>query len=436
MSQDQQQQPPIDPDDLDFVITELSDSDRRIDIEVPERSVKRFFKKLKKSGQKLDDNQIQVLLSRFCIKAGVQRLGRKPLFGPVPATDEKPVLKVGQPYRMSILCDVAPELDIPDFKTISIKRPVKKITEEMIESELLQQKLDAGRRIEYEGPLAISDEYEGSFSLLDPTSDEQLLGIDSIHLRILAPGSPVQIGGLFFNDLSAAMVGHVVGDTVTVESTIPAGFPDPELVDKPVNMQVEVKQAWRIEPAGIEEVLAQYGTPNEIIFRQQIALSLEQRAENDQLTAMSVQLFDALVSMIEIPIPERILNHHYQLLRENQAQQLKAAGISPEEIDATLDSADAKLQEKARVMLSMNVIISELCREMEIKVDEQEVQDQIAVIAASQGRRPEDFRKELLDSDMINSIFQEVLKNKLAQRLFTQVQIVDVDADEWNRTRS
>jgi FKBP-type peptidyl-prolyl cis-trans isomerase (trigger factor) len=203
-----------------------------------------------------------------------------------------------------------------------------------------------------------------------------------------------------------------------------------------VAFEVVINQAWRIDPAQVDEVLEQYGTPNEAVFRQQIGLSLEQRAENDQHGAMSAQLFEAILNDMEVPIPERILNHHQKLMHENQVRKLKETGLSSEEIDERLAPQEDRLRESALTKLSMGIIITQLCLQMGLQVDEQEVQDQIALIASSQGRRPEEFRKELVDNDTVNSVFQEVLKIKLARKLFEQVKIIDMDADEWNRVRA
>ena len=63
----------------------------------------------------------------------------------------------------------------------------------------------------------------------------------------------------------------------------------------------------------------------------------------------------------------------------------------------------------------------------ELQFSEQDIQDQIRNLAALQGKRPEDYRQELIESGQINALQAQVLEHKVTRLVSTKAKLVDFD---------
>lgn len=427
---------PIDSSKLKVTITEVDEVDRRLDVEIPAEVVSLFIENLALSKVQINAQGIRSLLLEFCKNEALVRLDDEPVFGPVLLPDSTvPIQEPGKPFQVTFLCDVSPKISWPDFSQFSIVRPVREVTEEMIEAEILSQRIEAGERSIHDGALEIFDEFEGSIRVFDRMKGEDdILSIDTVTLRLPPQGSSVLIGGQTFSGISDAVLGRSIGDTVTLETTMTRGAKLAELEGTPVTMEIVIKKTWRTTMASVEDVLAKYGTPNESVLRQQIKFSLAERIKVDQKGAMVSQVFDILLKKLNVPIPSRIITSELKRKTELFRKNLEDAGESPDRIELLLKENTKALHGNVKRHISAFVITRLLAIENQIGVGESDYTEHIAALAANQGRRPEELRREIIDAKGLGPFREEIMKRKIAEILFDRISITDMDADEWNMT--
>ena len=242
------------------------------------------------------------------------------------------------------------------------------------------------------------------------------------------------ISGLIFNDVPEAIVGRSMGDTVTLETVIPMGFTVSSMRGAPVTMEIFLRKAWRTSPATVEDVLAQYGTPNEIVLREQIRFSLRERIDNDQLTAMTQQLFEALYKNVTIPIPNRIHEMMNKRTTALHKEKLEQTGRSSEEIESILRGNNDALEQETSRRLSKAICLHVLSQKLSVGFNEQDLTERIGVMAATRGCRPEELRRQVVDNaDQLGPIREDIMTRKITQALVDQITITDMHADEWNK---
>ena len=421
----------IDPAEIEIKVTELEAPDTQLDFNIPARLVKRIHKKLKKGGHNYNNEQMVSLLSKICIDEGNSRLQKDSIFGPKPLNDvEPPIFNKNEAFQLSIVIDFAPEIDLPDFASIEIERPIKDVSEQMIDAEMYEQQLDAGISESHDGELEYGDEIRCSFSLKIIESDKLLLENEDCLLRIPAQDAPVIVGGLPLQELAGELRGSKTGDSISVELDVPDSFPDPTYRGAPALCLVEILEASRITPATVEDVVDKYGSPNETVLRTQIKLSLKTRVEREQKTVMINQLFDRLTEEIDFPISQRIVTDQFQQLMKNvpkpEHDAEHDAEHSDEEIEKKLSEREEKLHQRAQRQVQRNTLGAILRRELDIVVGEDDLQEQILVMAESRGLRPEDARQEAMEKNWMGALFGKALEQRISYRLFEEVQIKDV----------
>lgn len=423
---------PFDPEEINIEITELSSLEQRVAIEVPARLVKRFHKKMKKSGQSLDDEAMRNHLSRFCLEEIIKRLELNPIWGPIPSPGSpEPRFRTEHPFRFSMDIDTAPEIKWPDFKTIEIIRPVREITEDMIEDEMVEQRRDAGIQSPLESDLAVGDEACCNVVMKEPGTEQPLLASDDMTIRVMSQDKPTVVGGMAVEGAGKALEGHKVGDEVVLETVVPEQYPDPTMIGKDVHFTFNIKGATRAEMATVEQVVAQYDSPSELVLRQQIKFALKAKSDHDQLKIMTTQLFDFLDEVIVFDIPRRALDSYVNAITDLSRKSLEQRGYEGDDLEKQIERRREKVQDIARKQAKRRVIIRMLADEFNLKVGENAIMNLIGEMAAEQGRRPEELRQELIDAGKIVGLGIEVMEQKGSDKVFELARITDMPLDEW-----
>lgn len=426
------EQLPIDPADICMSEKELSPFWHQIDIEVPTRQAKRFHKKLKKSGQDSSIESTTKLLTNFCIEHALERFELEPIWGPIQSSGTPtPVYKPNQSFLLTVDVDAEPVVDWPAFDSIEIIRPVKEISEEMIDNEMHEQQLDAGERTPIQNDFKTGDEVTCTVTLSEVNSGQVLFEQTSATMRVPERSGSAKIFNIQIDNFAESIIGCSVGDAFTVQTTISEDFFDPTLSGTEVEISVEIQGAARITPATVEQVVQQYGSPSGTILKRQIKMALESKTNRDQDTILAKQLFDALSEKVEFPIPEWVYANFQKVISNTITTGMKQHGCSDEAITRRLEKNVDKITELSQTHAKRKAITTLLCREFNIQIGEDEIIGKIAEMAAEQGRRPEDVRKEIVASGHLQSIAMSAMEQHAVKKILELATVTEMDAEEW-----
>jgi FKBP-type peptidyl-prolyl cis-trans isomerase (trigger factor) len=175
--------------------------------------------------------------------------------------------------------------------------------------------------------------------------------------------------------------------------------------------------AERITPCQIEEVLKQYGTPNETILKTQIKLSLQRNFDRQNDTMMRRQLFDYLLETIDVPISSRIVDEHFVNLCK------KEQGENENELS---EEDRSKLLKKAEEVAKRRVITACFQKKFNIYINEQDIQQQICDIAESRRVRPEEIKEEFVSGDKMDTLAALVKDKKIFKHLLDKMVFSDI----------
>ena len=424
----------IDPADIEMESTELSPVTRRVVMTVPARHVKRFQKKLKKSGMDADNTSVQQQLLTLCTEICIERYGLKPIWGPLLDKDASPpALRNEQPLVATIVIDDSPELDWPELSTLKVIRPVREITDAMIDSEMLEQRRNEGTRTELGAGelLREGDEIVCSIAVSAADGEEPLYKQMQVSLRLPAAGGTAVVFDIPAPELSSQLIGRSIGESVSFTANAPKTFFDSSLQGLPVRIDVTVNTAVRIEPATAEAIVEMYGSPSEAILRQQIRTALAGAVAVDQESILLTQVIEQLLEAVDVPVPEYAISLMTQGVSSNAAGQMQAKGVSEADIQRKLEEDSDQILQVATGLAKRRSTISLLSKHLKLQSNEEEIVAEIGRMAAQQGRRPEELRKELLASGQIQNVMQRVLERSVVGTVLQQADVQDMPADEW-----
>ncbi len=400
----------VDTSAIKINIDKLEGSDYRLDFDMPDEIVEDINRRLKEGGYDYDDEQMTSLLTKICLDEGMNRLDKKSVWGPklMPGT-EPGKFCCDSGFLFSAIVDAIPTGILDQIDSIPIRRRKLEVTNELIETELFEQRLLFGSRESFSGEVAYGDEVTCNATLTVDGNDTPEFAIENFKLRIPKEGQLLAIG-TFRCDEGEQLRGASVPGTISITLS--------DQQEKNATLVLEVTSAERITPCEVDEILKQYGTANETLLKAQIKLSLQRNFDRENNTIMRNQLFNYLAENITVPVSQRIIEGHWEDMCKGELEK------NPEQTELEEDVKN-ELQEKAKTRTQRRVITSYFQEFFDLVISEEDVQHQISDIAESRRVRPEEVQEEFVSSDKMNVLGNLVMEKKIFDSLKDKMVFTD-----------
>ena len=408
---------PIDPKEIIITFTEIDPPDYKVEFEIPQRLVKRIYKKLKKGGLNYNEHEMVALLVRICIDEGTCRLDRETIWGfmPMPGAP-RPVSSINAPFTFTSVTDTFSLDDIPSFDSIQIKKLHLEVTNDLIEQEIEAQKLECGTRIPHKGTLAIGDEITANISLAVDGETPTLFELKNVQLQLQGSENVAVIGQFPFEGLHEQLLGLELSEKIVLQTQVPLSYGEKSLRGKSATLTFQVSSVESIKPASLKEVLKQYGTPNETVLRAQIKSSLQHNFDREKDLVMLNQLYESLIDIFDIDIPQRIIQAHF-------SKQCESTLKHSEDKKELTEEEKTDILSKSTKFLHRQSITTRLCRHLDIKVNENEIDNQIRNMAARRRERPEDVKADFINN--MGAVRNMCAENKILLALKKRITFID-----------
>lgn len=415
---------PFDQDAIEITSTETEPNDWRLEFTVPAEQVGRFARQLRTVKADIHPQELATLLIQVTIDEAAHRLDRDRLWPFAMASDaEPPVFHRDKPFTGTFVCDAFAMPDWPDFSLLTLSLPPEGVEDDLVEREMLDQRLDAGTRAPLEGPLAADDECEVSAEVHLPDSESPVITVPRRTVRVPPAGHPLNLGGLLLAG-GDTLAGHASGETVRFDTELPTGLPSPELDGRHAEVRATIHQTRRITPADEAEVVSRFGSPNAANLRMQIRFALEQRRADERRRLASRQIFDQLRTLVPLQIPSRIVQGRVERRCDALRESFAKEGLAGDTLATRLTETRTRVEETAVPALMNHALMALLKLHLEVQHSEDDVLAEIRRMAAQSGRRPEEVRNELVESGTLSTIEQAVVTSRVVDALLPKVTVI------------
>ena len=356
-----------------------------------------------------------------------------------PEGDELADVEVepGKPLTFSVEVEVAPEITLPEIEGVEIRKPIVTVTDEHLDEELERQLIRHGEQVELEKNDAIGPicRIVGHAVVTEVDSGEQITELpEAVVATPIKKDDPKgHLLGLFVEDMFALIGDKKLGDTITYEADIPETDERPNLRGKKVKVEYTINKGLRVEPATAEDVIAFYSLDDEDAFRAEIRQALEDRAQQEQKSAMHEQLSEYLADNTEVELPEKLSAAQAQRSLDRYRVELLYRGVPEDEVETRVAEVRQESEDAAQRRLKMFFILNELAEKFSVEVNEGEINGRIAQIAMQRGERPEQMRAELQRTGRLQQIALQIREHKCLDRILDTAKVTEITAEEWNK---
>jgi trigger factor len=227
--------------------------------------------------------------------------------------------------------------------------------------------------------------------------------------------------GRVMKELEEAVKGASAGDTRSATVDFPAEHPNKELAGKQAVFELNVKQVEeQVLPEVNEEFMAAFGVKEggAEALRTEVRQSMNRELEELIRNRLRTQVLDALYNANKFDVPKALIEEQIQQLQLDMARR---ANIS----DPNQLPPASTFEESARRRVTLGLILGEIVKGENLKVDRERVQTRLNDLAAAYPNADEVRRAYLQNADAMRQIESAVLEDQVVDWVVGKAKITE-----------
>ncbi|BCG60568.1 trigger factor [Paenibacillus sp. URB8-2] len=335
----------------------------------------------------------------------------------------------GQSFKFKAKVTVKPEVTLGQYKGIEVPVQKAEVTDEELNAELtrLQERHAELAVIEDEsaasGDIAVID--------FDGYVDGEAFEGGKAERHSLELGSNSFIPG--FED---QVIGMATGDLKDVEVTFPENYQAENLAGKPAVFKVKLHEIKRKQLPELDDEFAKDVSEFETLaeYKEDLKKQLESRKAEELKGVKENAVVDKAAANAEVEIPEAMIDSEVQNMVRDFDMRLRQQGMNMDMFlsfsGQTQDDLRAQMKNDAEKRVRNNLVLEVIAKEENIKVSDEEFEEELSKMAETYKRSAEEIRGILTANGSLDSLKDEISLRKTIDFLVENSQEVEAPAEE------
>jgi trigger factor len=247
----------------------------------------------------------------------------------------------------------------------------------------------------------------------------------------------VEVGkGLFVPEIEQGLVGMSQGEEKTIAVQFPEDVPDPAIAGKSIEFHVRASEIKKKVLPDVNDEFARTYEDVETLsaLRERVRGELEKAALQHADEVLRREILAKLVVENPLEVPEVLVNE--QMLRLYLRHKRLATGRELTEADypSDLDSLRETYAAPALEAVRGQLILHHIGEETGVTVAPEELDAEIARLAARAAQNPEALKKAMERNGSLGALETSLREQKVFEKILANVQITDKIVSEETRT--
>ncbi|OEV31575.1 trigger factor [Streptomyces nanshensis] len=330
--------------------------------------------------------------------------------------------------------DIRPEIEIPDYSGIEVEVEAAEVSDEEVDKSVEQLRERFASTTVVERAAAEGDVVKVD---LQAKVDGEVLE-DGV-----AEGIDYTIGsGELLEGIDDAVTGLEAGGTATFTSELKGG----SAAGKEAEVSVKVETVSSRELPALDDDFAQLASEFDTLeeLREDSRKRLGQQKKYEQATEAQEKVLDALLELVEVPVPDKLLAEEVGTRKDNLVNnQLGQMGLDLATYlqmqDKSEEDFDAELKEQAEKGIRTQFVLDELVSTEKLNVSQEELTEHLMRRAQSSGMSPDQFAQAVVEGGQVPMLVGEVARGKALATVVEKATVKDtngetVDLDDEDET--
>lgn len=335
-----------------------------------------------------------------------------------PRVDDISDIQDGAPLSFKATVEVRPKIEHIDT-ALEVVRPRATVTEAQVDAEIERMR---ERNADIITPDPMRPAKKGDLLTIDYTVE-----IDAVERPEMAgKGRVIELGA---NNLLPEFDDELLGKQPGDELQIRVAFGEDaqeELKNKRALFNVKVIELReKILPELDDEFAKDVGDHETLAdLRAAVRAQLEKAARERAESAVREQLLEQLARKNPVPVPPSLVAQQEQAMAQELAYFLQLTGSK----SGFPADVGARLHTQAEMKVRISMLMSELARQNDLKVEPEEVEARIAQIAEQTGKHIAKVRVEMT-GERREGLENRILQDKLLDYLLSRATVTDAPED-------
>ncbi|RKN37646.1 trigger factor [Streptomyces hoynatensis] len=320
--------------------------------------------------------------------------------------------------------DIRPEITIPDYSGIEVTVDAVEVGDEDVDQAVERLRERFASTTVVERPAAEGDVVKIG---LEAKVDGEVLE-DGV-----AQGVNYTIGsGQMLDGLDEAVTGLEAGGTATFTSELKGG----SAAGREAEVTVSVETVSARELPELDDDFAQLASEFDTLdeLRADSRRRLIDERKYQQATEAQEKVLDALLELVEVPIPQKLLADEIETRKHNlEHHQLPQLGMDLEGYlklqEKTAEEFDAELKEQAEKGIRTQFVLEEVAKQEKVNVSQEELTEHLMRRAQTSGMSPDQFAKAVVEGGQVPMLVGEVTRGKALAAVVESVTVKDSNGE-------
>ncbi|WP_439509449.1 trigger factor [Marinimicrobium koreense] len=313
--------------------------------------------------------------------------------------------------------EVYPSVELGDFSKIEVTRYKADVTAEDVDNMIDVLREHQASRKEVDRAAQDGDQVNIDFV---GTRDGEAFEGGSAEGQNLVLGSGSMIPG--FED---GLVGLKAGDEKTLELTFPEDYQAEELRGAAVEFKVTVNSVSEKElPELDKDFYAKFGVEKggKPQFRKEVKANMARELKNAIKAKTKNQVMDALLETHKPDLPKALVSSEIETLRQQMMQRF---GGQQQNFDVKSLLPDTMFQEDAERRVALGLVVGEIVKENQIKVDADRVREMVEELASTYEEPEAVVNYYYENRQLLSSVESAALEDQVVDFILDKAKVTD-----------
>lgn len=310
--------------------------------------------------------------------------------------------------------EVYPELTLGPLEELKITCPSAEVAETDVDSMLETLRKQRMEWISVDRPSAEGDQIILDFKgYLD---DEPFEGGEAQNQAVILGQ------GRMIADFERQLNGVSVGEEKSLDVTFPEDYHAKELAGKTARFEIVVKSVNEPKLPEIDEAfLSAYGIKEggEDALREAVRTNMERELRQALKNRVKTRVMDVLYEANDVPVPNVLVKAEIQRMRAQMGET-----VSPKARESMPDSL---FEDQAKKRVALGLLVGELSRSLEIKLDPARVDETLEELAAGYEQPEQVVRYYRSNREAMAGVEGLVLEDQVVESILEQASVERTD---------
>lgn len=329
------------------------------------------------------------------------------------------------PFTYEFDVEVRPDFDLPNYKGLTLKRPVKTFTQAEIEKEQRKLLEPAGTLVAKEGAnvkIEMDDYIVADVKILDGATE--MNDIKDVRVKV---EKQLALSDGVADEFGKKLVGAKVGDERDVPIKLATGIANAALQGKEINAKFKINEIKSVRlPELSKELLSEFGVRNEDQFQELIGATLERRLQYQQRQVLRQQVMEQMAAAAKLELPNDLLVRQANRTLQRRVMEMRSAGMTDEQIVGRQRILQQDAIATTAASLREHFVLQKIAELEKIEITEADLDLEIDRIASRTDENPRKVRARMEKEDLIEALATELLERRALDLVLDNATYEDV----------